>query len=127
MVWAPAIAYAGLIVFMSSLTASDLGPSELWRFDKLIHTAEYAVLGGLLCRALLLRSRLPARWAVLAAIAGAALFGLTDEWHQAFVPGRDSSGWDWLADVTGATLGSMAYLLSPMGRLAPRPDRGTRG
>ncbi len=117
-VWGPVVAYAGLIFFMSSLSASDLGPSEIWRFDKLIHTVEYAVLGALACRALLLGPRLSARWAVPVAIVAAFLYGLSDEWHQSFVPGRDSSGWDALADLTGAILGSMTYLLT-MRRLAP--------
>lgn len=117
-VWGPVIAYAGLVVFMSSLSASDLGPSVIWRFDKLIHTAEYAVLGALSCRALLLGPGLSARWAVPLAIVAAFLFGLSDEWHQSFVPGRDSSGWDALADLTGAILGSTAYLLASR-RLAP--------
>lgn len=118
LVWAPVVAYAGLIFFMSSLTPSEIGPSEIWRFDKLIHTAEYAVLGAVVCRALLLGPRLSARWAVLLAIVAAASYGLSDEWHQSFVPGRDSSGWDALADLTGAILGATAYLLVAR-RLAP--------
>jgi len=37
-----------------------------------------------------------------------ALFGLSDEWHQAFVPGREANLGDWLADLLGAALGLAA-------------------
>ncbi len=36
----------------------------------------------------------------------AACFGISDEVHQYFVKGRDSSVYDWLADCTGAALAS---------------------
>jgi len=32
------------------------------------------------------------------------LYGLSDEFHQSFIPYRSVSGWDILADVTGAAL-----------------------
>jgi hypothetical protein len=31
-------------------------------------------------------------------------YGVTDEYHQLFVPGRDASGWDILADGLGGFL-----------------------
>ena len=33
-----------------------------------------------------------------------AAYGVTDEVHQIFVPGRDASVYDWFADCTGAAL-----------------------
>lgn len=33
-----------------------------------------------------------------------ALVGLLDEWHQFYVPGRNSSPLDWMVDVAGAAL-----------------------
>ena len=49
----------------------------------------------------------------LAAIAGAivatSLYGATDEWHQSFVPMRDSDVRDWVADTLGGTAGAVAY------------------
>ncbi len=32
-----------------------------------------------------------------------SLYGMSDEWHQSFVVGRDSDWLDWLADTLGAT------------------------
>jgi len=37
-------------------------------------------------------------------IAG-ALYGITDEWHQMYVPGRTPDLADWIADVVGVLLG----------------------
>lgn len=33
-----------------------------------------------------------------------ALYGLSDEWHQSFVEGRDADIYDWFADMLGAVL-----------------------
>jgi VanZ family protein len=37
----------------------------------------------------------------------ASLYGVTDEVHQLFVPFRESSWQDWLADATGSGLGAV--------------------
>jgi VanZ family protein len=36
----------------------------------------------------------------------AAVYGIVDEIHQYFVPGRDCSPWDWVADALGAAAGA---------------------
>jgi VanZ family protein len=41
---------------------------------------------------------------LIAAIA--SVYGITDEFHQSFVPGRDANIWDWLADTIGACIGA---------------------
>jgi VanZ family protein len=41
------------------------------------------------------------------AILTASAYGLTDEVHQAFVPLREASWQDWLADTIGATLAAV--------------------
>lgn len=33
-----------------------------------------------------------------------SLYGLSDEWHQSFVPGRDADLLDWVADTLGASI-----------------------
>lgn len=42
---------------------------------------------------------------VLGAWSAAVLFAITDEWHQAYVPGRQGSPWDVLIDAVGAASG----------------------
>ncbi len=109
--WGPVLGYAALIFFLSSQSHPDEDlPSFIELFsDKVLHAVEYAVLGGLIYRAL--RWGTNESWrrqAVPLAILLAALYGISDEVHQAFVPFRDSSVYDWLADAAGALLGSIA-------------------
>ena len=40
------------------------------------------------------------------------LYGVTDEWHQLYVPGRFADWHDALADLCGGTLGGMGYLFA---------------
>ena len=95
--WAPVVLWAALIFVFSSIP--DLG-TGLGTWDtvlrKLAHTAEYAILGGLIFRAV--RS-------APAAVLLASAYAVTDEVHQAFVTGRHGSPLDWLVDTAGAVLG----------------------
>lgn len=54
------------------------------------------------------RSSVRVSWlAVVLAVACASLYGVTDELHQYFVPGRACDPADWLVDTCGAALGAM--------------------
>ncbi|MBC6719733.1 VanZ family protein [Treponema sp. Marseille-Q4130] len=44
---------------------------------------------------------------VLIVCIAAACYGASDEIHQIFVPGRDASVYDWIADCTGAFAASL--------------------
>ncbi|MEO0323058.1 MAG: VanZ family protein [Myxococcota bacterium] len=104
--WAPVVAYMALIVALSSFHI-DTGAMGSWPHkDKLAHLVEYAGLALLTVRASRLTwpTRPPARVAAFAVMLTAS-FGLTDELHQAFVPGRTADAWDLFADVLGAVLG----------------------
>ena len=107
--WGPVCGYAGLIFFLSSQPhpEEDL-PSFVNLFsDNVLHAIEYAVLGGLCYRAFHWGTNESwRRRAVPLAILLASLYGISDEVHQAFVPFRDSSWYDWLADTIGATIGA---------------------
>lgn len=109
--WGPVIAYAGLIFFLSSRSHphEDL-PSLLDLFsDKVLHAIEYAGFGGLCYRAFRYGAAGPlAARAMLWAVVAASIYGVTDEVHQLFVPLRDSSWQDWLADTIGAAVGAAA-------------------
>jgi len=52
---------------------------------------------------------LVARQALVLAIVTASVFGITDEVHQFFVPFRESSWQDWLADTIGAAIGALSW------------------
>lgn len=109
--WAPAIVYAGMIVAMSSIPSESLPSGEVWSYDKVIHLCEYAVLAALLVRALSLGPPgLACGAAFGVAVAVAIAFGVSDEWHQSFTPGRDSSLGDVLADAAGSAIGAAAAI-----------------
>jgi VanZ family protein len=104
----------GVIFYASSLPGSDVpqGPSGL------AHFALYAVLGALLALALGPGSG----WRTIAVAAAiGAFYGLTDEFHQSFVPGRTPSSADWLIDVAGAASGAAIVVLSARGAARRRP------
>lgn len=114
--WAPVYAYAGLIFYLSS----QPHPEEQLPFfvgdlnDKVLHVIEYAVLGALFHRGFHWGADASWRtWAVPLAVVCASLYGGSDEIHQSFVPFRESSWLDWVADTVGAWVGA-----ATMARLA---------
>jgi len=111
--WLPVALYAGIIFYMSSQShPEEQLPSFVLKdvSDKVLHAVEYAVLGGLCYRAFRWGvSGAVASYALLFAIATASLYGVTDEVHQFFVPFRESSWLDWLADTVGATVGALSW------------------
>lgn len=110
--WVPPLVYAALIFAVSSLShPEETLPSFLTALgDKSLHLAEYGVLGGLCYRAFRYAAGVwGARYSLPLSILAAALYGVTDEVHQAFVPLREASAWDWLADTVGAMLGGAGW------------------
>ena len=77
--------------------------------DWTTHGAGYAVLAVLACRALAggLGRPVAVRVAVLAVLIS-TVYGVTDEWHQSFVPGRVADPWDLVKDLAGAAAGALA-------------------
>jgi VanZ family protein len=107
--WLPLILYGGFIFIQSSGPVPVDLPS-IPGLDKMLHGGGYGLLGILFCRAY--RSRWPnaSGWATAnASLLSAAVYGFTDEFHQAFVPSRTADPFDWLADTFGALLGIAAY------------------
>jgi VanZ family protein len=49
-------------------------------------------------------------------------YGISDEWHQSFVPGRHADAWDVLKDAIGAA-GGVAVYQAWMRRIAPAEAR----
>lgn len=111
--WAPAALYAGLIFFLSAQShPEDSLPSFLFKevSDKVLHAVEYGILAVLCYRAFRWAAGSAiARQAVVLAVLTASVYGITDEVHQAFVPLRESSWQDWLADTIGAFIGAMSW------------------
>ena len=111
--WMPVGLYAGAIFYLSAQPhPEEQLPSFLLKevSDKVLHLLEYSVLGALCYRAFRwgLNGQVAAR-ALIIAIVAASLYGVTDEVHQLFVPFRESSWLDWLADTIGAAIGALSW------------------
>lgn len=72
------------------------------------HVPLYAVLAVAWYRGL--RGFASPRAAAAVAVPAAVAFGIVDEWHQAWVPGREAAAVDVLLDAAGALLGVAAVL-----------------
>lgn len=85
--------------------------------DKVWHILAYTAFGTAL--GLAVRGWYPAystKKVILIILIGTALFGIYDEVHQSFVPNRDASVADWIADCIGGI--ASLLLLSFTTRLA---------
>ena len=71
-----------------------------------MHIAAYAGLGALTARALGKGLRDISGLAVLGAFVIATLYGVSDEYHQLFVPGRSFDYLDIAADGVGSVTGA---------------------
>ncbi|MDD1627404.1 MAG: VanZ family protein [Methylococcaceae bacterium] len=80
-------------------------PTPMWfeNQDKLYHAGAYSIMGLLAWRGFKHLVSSPIILALLS-IAFCSLYGLSDEWHQSFVVGRESDTADWVADTIGAAL-----------------------
>jgi VanZ family protein len=91
------------IYFFSSLPGNIL-PVSIAKFDKILHVVVYTVLAVLFY--LSMNKSGLRRNIFLLSFVFAAVFGMTDELHQYFVPGRVASLGDIIADCVGALFGS---------------------
>lgn len=114
--WGPAVLWAGALFVSSALPGTDRPPLLFAGEDKLAHGVLYAVLGVALARGWLRSGR---TWPVWLPPLLGILYGVTDEWHQSWVPGRDPDPLDLAADTLGVLLG-YGLLLLHSGRTGPR-------
>lgn len=107
---APAIAWALTLFVLSSIP--DLSsPIDITEWDdKIEHFVAYAILGVLLVRALAVYRPQPNAQDFRIALILGILFGMTDELHQYFVPGRFMDFIDFVADAIGVMIGAGCYL-----------------
>ncbi len=133
--WLPALAWMSVIFAFSSLPRATLQATQLempghqvyWELlGPIAHIVEFAVLAALLYRLLASYPGLSGRYVLGGAFALTVLYGLTDELHQYFVPGRNISGVDLGLDTLGALLGLLLVdgivRIYAMSR-TPRPDK----
>ncbi len=101
------IAWMAVIFALSSIPGSQVPSGG----GTLAHFGVYALLGGLLLLAFLNEAETAGR-ALAYAILASSLYAVTDELHQAFVPGRVPDTFDWGVDTLGAAFGASVTLLA---------------
>jgi VanZ family protein len=104
--WLPVWAYCAAIFIQSSFPTTQQLPQ--WPYlDKILHIAAYTLLGLLFFRALATGRLADNRnMSLIFSILFAGLYGLSDEFHQSFVPGRSAEAADALADLIGGFIGA---------------------
>ncbi len=105
----PLYVYAGLIFYLSSLS-KPLPEVGIPFFDKFTHILEYGFFGFLASRAFKNspKKRFFENFRILAILVS-IIYGISDEFHQGFISGRESSVFDMLADGIGGILGAFIY------------------
>ncbi len=119
--YAPLVLAPIAIFIGSAIPYPELPHFVVTMWDKFLHTVEYGVFGIILARAFAHQRRWPklrARW-FIATILLASFYGVTDEFHQGFVPGRYVELLDWVADTLGGSIGATICLI-PWIRQFPR-------
>jgi VanZ family protein len=110
-VWWSLLALYSLAIFLLSSRPIPFDTSRLPSgFDKVLHAGAFGLWASLALAATA-RSRPSWAWkrhAWIAAIS-ASIYGLCDEVHQMFVPGRSADVLDWVADLTGGILAVLLW------------------
>lgn len=94
--------YCSLIYWLSSKTSLPTPPLFPHQ-DKALHLGAYFMMGILTWRFFYDYFSRPSI-VFFASLSFCSLYGISDEWHQSFVPGREADFLDWLADTTGAMI-----------------------
>lgn len=107
----PLVLLMGTIFFLSHQPGNELQLINIPMFDKFAHGVAYGMLAAAALYAVpteLRRSRpkQTALWIILFCVA----YGISDEYHQSFVPGRETSLGDLAADTVGAALVILLWL-----------------
>jgi len=105
-----------LIFIQSSHPSPDIGPD--WTFkDKMLHFTAYALLGALFLRAFkTTRIKHHLKLIFTLSVLFSALYGISDEIHQSFVPYRTADYRDVLADIFGSIVGVYIFYQITIGK-----------
>jgi len=110
--WRFALLYMALIFLISSFQVHVPGIERIPLRDKGIHFVEYGLLGWLCAAASSRTWPSVSPWRIAAfAVFVSTLWGLSDEIHQAFVPGRCSELADVVADLLGSIAGAAGWFV----------------
>jgi VanZ family protein len=118
LLWGPVVACMAAIFVVSGRTDPTI-PAGF--SDKSLHALAYFGLAVLVFRAIAGRLRARVTWGAAVAVLAITIgYGITDEVHQLYVPGRSADIADVYADAIGASLGLIGCWA--WGIISIRPD-----
>jgi hypothetical protein len=111
-VYLPAILWALIIFAGSSIPAKDFPNLAILAYDKVFHFLLFGLFCYFLHRALQNQNKFSklAGKAPWVAFFATVVYGIFDELHQVFVPGRSPDPFDLLADSLGALAATLILL-----------------
>ena len=104
--WIPAFFIMGVSWYLSSLSQIEYIP-QFFNADKLVHLVCFAGFSFWVSFALNIKTY-KSFWIPTIIV---STYGIIDEIHQHFTPGRYVSFFDWTCDTIGAILGSLIFVL----------------
>lgn len=109
--WGPVIVFAALMFILSSMSFSlEKDPFPL--FDKAAHVSEYGLFAILLYRAMSgSLNGIDFLWVAFLTVIITIGYGMSDEFHQSFVPTRIPDVKDLVADGVGAIVAMTAVFV----------------
>ena len=107
--WLPVCVWMGFIFYFSSLPGEDI-PLLFPGQDILFHLITYIILSCLFVRALKnTYAGLTTAKIIYFTVLFGVIYGITDEFHQMFVPNRYASGFDLFIDAVASLAGGLIY------------------
>src|SRR3989339_64059 len=123
--WLPVYLYA-LAIFLSSHQSRMVIPIKIIGIDKTLHFIVYGILAGLIYRACRKsQGSYIFQKAYFISLICSILYGFSDEFHQFYIPGRQASAWDFMADALGAIAAIIIIMKFTPGQAEPS-DRHNR-
>lgn len=116
--WSATILWMVIIFLFSAqphsgaITEAYLGDANV-PVRKVAHVTEFCILFFLFHWSfwLSLKNQNRAEWPLILSFAATALYAMSDEWHQSFVPGRSAGVNDVLVDLFGVALGVLIVIV----------------
>ena len=110
--WLLTLLYCSVIFYASSQPAERLPVQPFPGSDKVVHGILYGALAALISSGMRHSRRPHPAWACFwLPVLFATAYGLSDEFHQYFVPTRSADVWDLAADACGALVAQVALFV----------------
>jgi VanZ family protein len=107
--YGPAIVWAAIIMAASSIPNLSTTSFKLSYADKIVHFVEYFILGLLTANAVAGFIGRTGKIFWVSAIL-ASVYGVLDELHQKFIPGRSVEVLDMVSNILGAVAASLIFV-----------------